>query len=72
MRILRLLHAKRTLLGLGLMGMLAFAGGCGGDPNETVAPKLAPDPAHQVTRESQKKGRMGVPVQTPKAEETKK
>ncbi len=59
MRILRYFHAKRTVLCLGLIGMIALASGCGGDANDTVAAKLPADPVHQVTRESFKTGRDG-------------
>jgi len=68
MRILRFFHAKRMVLCLGLMGMLAFAGGCGDDPNATVAPKIEPDPIHQITKENFKANRLGT---TPEAMKSK-
>jgi len=37
MRIGRVLHQRRKLLGVGLIGLLAFAGGCGGG-EDAVAP----------------------------------
>jgi hypothetical protein len=50
MQFARVLHRRRQLLGAGLFGMLALAGGCGGG-NEAVAPMpvqpagISPPPA---------------------------
>jgi hypothetical protein len=64
MHIMRIFHAKRMVLCLGLIGMLAFAGGCSSDPNDTVAPKLPPDPRYSITKETQKAGRAGLLPET--------
>ena len=58
MRIMRFFQARPTAHCLGLIGILAVAGGCG-NSWDTVAPPAADDP-RRVTQESQKASRAKV------------
>ena len=62
MRILRVLHANRMALSLGLMGLLAMASGCGGDPNATIGEPISQERQDAERAARQKAYAGGMPV----------
>ena len=68
MRIVRVFHANRLWLSLGLLALLALASGCGGDVNKQAAAPPQSQAEQDKERAAREKafGKMTIPGKTAK------